>query len=120
MIVIDLNVLVHAHNASSPFHHRGLSCIEQVRSEGETIAIPWSTFTGFLRLATTAHVTRRPLNNSQVYGLIHAWLAHPQVIVPEPGRRFWHILQQIGSDGQVRGFITRAATLLTNQAGRDE
>lgn len=98
-----MNVLVYAHNASSPFHLRGRNWLEQVLGEGETVGIPWNTFTGFLRLATTAHLTQRPLNHSQAYGLIHAWLAHPQIIVPEPGRRFWHILQQIGSDGQVRG-----------------
>lgn len=103
MIVIDVNVLLYAHNSSSPYHERSRSWLEQVLGEGETLGIPWHTFIGFLRLTTTAQISQRPLNHAQAYSLIQAWVSNPQVTIPEPGRRFWRVLQQIGSDGQTRG-----------------
>jgi uncharacterized protein len=62
-------------------------------------------------LATTAQLTQRPLNQAQVYELIQAWLEHPQVAFPEPGRRFWKVLQRIGDDGQTRGRVWSDAYL---------
>lgn len=111
MILIDVNVLMNAHNASSPFHERSREWLEVALAEGETIAISWHTFTGFLRLATTAKVTKHPLSPEQAFGVINAWLTHPQVTVPEPGRRFWPILQQICADAQVRGGVWSDAYL---------
>jgi len=70
MILINVNVLVYAHNASSPHHQRSRSWLDQVLHDGETVAIPWNTFTGFLRLVTTAQLAQQPLNHEQVYGLI--------------------------------------------------
>ncbi len=43
------------------------------------------------------------LSLAEAAEIIDSWIENPQVVVPEPGGRFWRILQGVGQDSQTRG-----------------
>jgi predicted nucleic acid-binding protein len=73
IILLDVNLLVYAKDTVSRLHR------------------------------PAARSMHEPLSQTEAYESVGAWLDNPQVVVLEPGSRFWPILQEVGSAGQTRG-----------------
>ncbi len=77
--------------------------MNSVLSEGELLGIPWHCFMAFLRICTVPRGSVVALSLAEAAEIIDEWIEHPQVVIPEPGRRFWRILQDVAQDSQTRG-----------------
>ena len=103
MILLDVNVLLYSHNRDVAENGRCTEWLQSALREGELLGIPWHCFMAFLRISTVPRGLLRPLSSVEASRVIHRWIEHPQVVIPEPGRRFWRVLQEVGTDSQTRG-----------------
>jgi uncharacterized protein len=103
MIIVDVNLLLYAHNTAAPQYRRAADWLEQTVESGETIGIPWHCVMAFLRITTASFGATRPLELTQTTSIIDSWFADPRFLVPRPGVRFWSILKEVGEDSGTRG-----------------
>jgi toxin-antitoxin system PIN domain toxin len=74
---------------------------------------------GFVRLSTQRKVFREPLSASAACNEVRAWLAQPQVIILEPGRRHaslvFDFLESVGTAGNLTTDAHLAALAIEHQ-----
>lgn len=68
-----------------------------------TVLLPWVSLVGFVRITTHPRIHPHPLSPEAALTLVDEWLAHPQVITPEPDprhtTRMRELLEAAGSTG---------------------
>ena len=84
MILPDVNVLVHAHNANSAVHQQARRWWDGCLSGVEGVGLAWATMLGFVRITTNRKVVARPLAVEAVMQRLEDWLALPHVHVATP------------------------------------
>jgi uncharacterized protein len=84
MILPDVNVLVHAHNADSAVHERARIWWDACLAGAEGIGLAWAAMLGFVRVTTNRRVVARPLLVGQVMEHIATWLTLPHVHIAQP------------------------------------
>jgi len=84
MIVPDVNLLLYAYDATSPFHAGAVSWWEACLSGTEPVGLPHVVVFGFLRVSTSARVFALPLTPAEAAGHVRAWLRQPCVQTIEP------------------------------------
>lgn len=111
MILVDANLLVYAYHSGSPFHDQAKSWLEEVLSGLEPVGFPWSTIHAFLRLTTNPKIVGNPFPIDEAAGIVEEWLQRPQVVVPQPGDRYWPILRRLLEEARVQGPLVTDAHL---------
>ena len=105
MILPDVNVLVHAHNADSALHDRARLWWDACLSGTEGIGLAWAAMLGFVRITTYRRVVARPLPVQQVMEQLQAWLALPHVHIAQPSNthfaRLRAKLERLGTAGNL-------------------
>ena len=105
MILPDVNVLVHAHNADSSVHESARQWWDRALAGTESIGLAWVVMLGFLRITTHRRVLLRPLPVIGVLDRIESWLRLPHVHVPHPSNRHFSglraTLERIGAAGNM-------------------
>ena len=125
MIIPDINLLLYAYDADSPFHAKASEWWQECLSGGEPVGLPPVVLFGFLRISTNARVFKNPMTPAEAAQHIRSWLVQPGVQVLEP--RSDHLepvlnsLEKLGTagnlvtDAQIAALaIEHAATLHTN------
>ncbi len=84
MILPDVNVLVHAHNADSTVHEAARSWWAACLAGTQGIGLAWVTILGFLRITTNRRAVARPLPVRDVTDQIQTWLDLPHVHIAQP------------------------------------
>jgi toxin-antitoxin system PIN domain toxin len=119
MILPDLNLVIYAHNRKSPFHLAAKDWWESMLSDPRPVALCWAVMLGFIRLSTQRGVFQSPLEVSAACGEVRSWLAQPQVIILEPGRRHASIvldlLERVGAAGNLTTDAHLAALAIEHQ-----
>jgi toxin-antitoxin system PIN domain toxin len=95
MILVDINLLVFAHNPIDPFHSRAKTWWETELRAKTPIALPWSTLIGFLRLTTVPAVMKNPISGKTGCDHVDAWLACDHIQIASPGPRHWQIFAEL-------------------------
>jgi toxin-antitoxin system PIN domain toxin len=105
MILPDVNVLVHAHNADSGVHESARRWWDDCLSGSEGIGLAWAAILGFVRITTNRKVVTRPLPIREVMSRIQTWLELPHVHVAHPSdRHFMRLreeLERLGTAGNL-------------------
>jgi hypothetical protein len=109
MIVPDINLLLYAYDAASPFHARAVSWWQACLRGDEPVGLAHVVMFGFVRVSTSARAFRRPLAASEAAGHVRSWLEQPaaQVLVPGPGHA-GHVLNLLDSLGTAGNLVTDA------------
>ena len=109
MIVPDVNLLLYAYDAASPFHSRATSWWQACLTGTEPVGLAHVVMFGFMRVSTSARVFRSPLAASEAAGHVRAWLAQPvaEVLVPGPGHT-GHVLNLLDTLGTAGNLVTDA------------
>lgn len=94
-MLLDANLLIYAHDESSPFHTRAHTWVEDQLNGARRVAIPWPSVLAFLRLTTNPRVTDRPLTPAQAWGHVQTWFASPVSWTPAPTERHGEILGRL-------------------------
>ena len=105
MILPDVSVLVHAHNADSPVHDRARLWWDACLSGTEDIGLAWAAMLGFVCITTNRRVVARPLPAQHVMEQLQAWLALPHVHIAQPSNthfaRLRAELKRLGTAGNL-------------------
>jgi hypothetical protein len=105
MILPDVNVLVHAHNADSAVHEKARAWWDACLSSAEGVGLAWAAMLGFVRITTNRKVVARPLAVRDVMARLEAWLALPQVHIAQPSdthfARLRAELEHLGTAGNL-------------------
>jgi uncharacterized protein len=105
MILPDVNVLVHAHNADSAVHERARRWWDGCLSGAEGVGLAWATMLGFVRITTNRKIVSRPLAIRDVMQRLQNWLALPHVHVAQPSDlhfpRLREQLERLGTAGNL-------------------
>lgn len=95
MRLVDVNLLLHAVDESSPRHELARPWLEQTLSDRRTVALSWTVLLAFLRLSTHGAVFASPLPADEALDIIDGWLEVPSVVVVQPGRRHAALLREL-------------------------
>ncbi|HEY7580686.1 MAG TPA: TA system VapC family ribonuclease toxin [Acetobacteraceae bacterium] len=105
MILPDVNVLIHAHNADSAVHQTARSWWAGCLAGTEGIGLAWVTMLGFLRITTNRRALARPLPVREVMAQVQAWLDLPHVHIARPSdnhfARLRAELERLGTAGNL-------------------
>lgn len=105
MILPDVNVLVHAHNADSKVHKPAKQWWDGCLAGSEGVGLAWAAILGFVRITTNRKVVARPMDVDDVFARIHDWLALPHFHIAEPSRthfaRLRAELERLGTAGNL-------------------
>jgi toxin-antitoxin system PIN domain toxin len=120
VIVVDLNLLVYAHNEAAPLHDRARRWWEDLMTREQPVSIPWAVAFGFVRLVTHPAVLSDPLPPLAALARVRGWYAQPEVRVIEPGPRHLDIVEELLRATGVGGSLTTdthlAALAIEHQA----
>lgn len=79
MIVPDVNLLIYAHDETSPHHAESRDWWESALSGSEPVGLVWVVVLAFTRLLTHPHLSRNPLSVSEVREMVEQWMGCPCV-----------------------------------------
>lgn len=111
MILVDVNLLLHAYNADFPDHSRARKWWEQTVNTGEEIGLAWVTILGFLRILTNPRAMPKPMPTERAVQTAEEWLSLPNVTLVNPGPRHPEILFRFIRNIGVAGNLTTDAHL---------
>ncbi|MBI4468141.1 MAG: type II toxin-antitoxin system VapC family toxin [Acidobacteria bacterium] len=111
MIVVDVNLLLYAYNASAEQHRRARAWLEETLSGQEPMALSWVVILAFLRLSTNRRIFPNPLSMREADDIVDNWLRRSQVLVLNPSERHWQLLRETMSEGKVSGALITDAHL---------
>ena len=93
MIIVDVNLLVYAHNRAAPLHQRARQWWEGVITRQQPVGLAWAVAFGFVRLVTHPAVLQTPLAPLDAMTRVRGWLDQPEVRIigdrPRPLRDFY-------------------------------
>jgi toxin-antitoxin system PIN domain toxin len=119
VILPDLNLILHAYNREAVLYLPAKRWWESTLSSPRVLGLCWVVMLGFIRLSTHRSVFREPLAVSAACGEVRAWLAQPQVIILEPGRRhasiLFDLLEKLGTAGNLTTDAHLAALAIERQ-----
>jgi len=93
VILPDVNVIVHAHNADSQVHEHARCWWDGCLAGTEGVGLAWVTILGFIRLTTNRRILERPLAVQDVTARIRSWLNLPHYHVVQPSDTHFETLQ---------------------------
>lgn len=111
MKMLDANILLYAYDRGSVHHETCLEWLQSAFNGEEQVALPWQTLLAFVRLSTNPRVVSNPISGEAACAVVSKWLAHPNVIVPNPAEEFWERFCAQVSDAQVKGPLVTDAAL---------
>lgn len=108
---LDVNLLLYASDASSPYFERAKSFIESCMAQNEVFAIGWSTVMSYLRIATHPAVFDHPLSPDEAMANIETLLNLPHVHFLSEDDGFWEVYRATTADVPTRGNLVPDAHL---------
>jgi len=109
--LLDANILLYAYDARSAHHAVCREWLTGVLNDDEPVGLPWQTLLAFVRIATNSRAVQTPIPVSQACAIVDSWLQRPQVVVVEPGDRYWDILREQLAQAKVSGPLVTDASL---------
>ena len=110
MTLLDVNILLYAHNQHSPEGPKIRNWLDNLDDQ-VWIGLPWLTIWGFLRISSNPRVFPNAWDIDHAFSLISSWIARPNVVIVEPGRRHAELLREMVTQYQVRGPLVTDAVL---------
>lgn len=111
MILVDINILIYAHNTGAALHSAARAWVESAFSGSEQVVIPWAVAHAFLRLTTHGPLMSQPFTPAEACSIVDDWYAAPAVQRIEPGPRYWTTLRNLAITHNVRGALFSDAHL---------
>jgi len=109
MILPDINLLIYAYDAGSPFHAAAAAWWTDCLSGEEPVGLAPVVLFGFVRITTLPRVFLRPLTTAEASDLVRSWLDQPvaQILEP-PADHVAQVLRLLGGIGTAGNLVTDA------------
>ena len=111
MFIVDVNVLLYAHDSDAPHHERARGWLEGQITARAPLGLPWATIVAFLRLTTAARIWKIPWTTEQSIEAVAHLLSHRATFVAHTTSLHWQLLGECISAGQARGNLVSDAHL---------
>jgi len=108
---VDVNVLLHATDETSPLTRRAAEFLAGRAAMREMCCLAWTTVMSYLRLATHAAVFAEPLSPQEAMANIETLLRLPQVRLLAEEEGFWDVYRSVTGRLPVRGQLVPDAHL---------
>jgi len=109
---IDVNILLYASDASSPYSDRARSFIESCMAQNEVFFLGWPTVMSYLRIATHPAVFDHPLSPDEAMSNIETLLNLPHVRFLSEEEGFWDVYRATTAEVPTRGNLVPDAHLV--------
>lgn len=120
MILVDVNLLVHAYNRESPRHAAARAWWEHCLNGTTPVGLAWVVMLGFIRLTTSRHILTNPWSAAVACASVREWLERPYVTTVHPGDRhaeiLFGLLTSVGTAGNLTTDAHLAALAIEHQA----
>jgi uncharacterized protein len=120
MIIPDINLLLYAHDSSSPFHGKAAGWWQSCLTGTDPIGLLHVVTFGFVRIATNARAFLNPMTPAEAAGHVRSWLEQAPVQVVEPGpdhiRQVLKLLEGLGTAGNLVSDAQMAALAMDHGA----
>jgi len=103
VIVLDANVLIYAHDETSPHHEPARQWIEDTFSGSDEIGIALVSILAFLRVMTNPGIFGAPVTVADAIEIVTEWLSRPNVGIVQPTGRHFEVLKDVARSGKARG-----------------
>ncbi len=95
MILVDANLLLYAHDRSSPVHEPARRWLTEALVGLEPIGLSWPTLLAFLRIATNAKIFQDPFSIQEAVSIVDDWLSQPNIHVLSAREDHWAVLRDL-------------------------
>lgn len=111
MLLLDVNVLVHAYREDAPRHAPVRAWLEGLVYSDSAFALSDLVLSGFLRVVTHPRIFTPPTPLEQALEFAEALRSQPNCVVLAPGDRHWSIFTRLCREGDARGNLVPDAYL---------
>ena len=111
MLLLDVNVLVHAHRPDTPDHSKYRSWLELTLSADSAYGFSDLVLSGFLRVVTHPRVFREPTPLETALSFVAEVRDRPNAVGIAPGPRHWEIFTRFCQECGARGNLVPDAYL---------
>jgi toxin-antitoxin system PIN domain toxin len=111
VILVDANLLIYAHNQSSPQYGDARAWLEAELAGPGPVGVAWTSLLAFVRISTSPRVFPLPFSLEEASDVVDHLLAQPALTVVQPGPRHWAILRRLLIGSQARGPLAMDAHL---------
>jgi toxin-antitoxin system PIN domain toxin len=111
MVLVDVNVLVHAFREDAPRHAELRAWLEKLVESDSAFAVADLVLSGFLRVVTHPRVFAPPTPMEGALEFVEALRSQPNCIVVSPGERHWSIFTRLCDEADARGNLVPDAYL---------
>jgi toxin-antitoxin system PIN domain toxin len=111
VILLDVNLLVHAFHGGAPDHARYRDWLDDACLSPEPFGICDLVLSGFLRVATHPRIFDPPAPTEEAIAFANAVRAQPNAVVVRPGPRHWGIFTGLCEAVGARGNLVPDAYL---------
>jgi toxin-antitoxin system PIN domain toxin len=105
MILVDVNLLVYAHDESSKLHPQARLWWETQLNGSQLIGLSWVGVLGFIRLLTNRRIFQNPFSPPEILEIVRTWLEQPHVKIIHPSEqhfsRLAQLIEQVGTAGNL-------------------
>ncbi|HXP61784.1 MAG TPA: TA system VapC family ribonuclease toxin [Dongiaceae bacterium] len=120
MIIPDINLLLYAYDAGSPFHTKAADWWQGYLSGTEPVGLLPIVAFGFVRIGTHPRAFQHPMTVGEAAGHVRSWLEQPPVELLDPGtahvERVLRLLEGLGTAGNLVTDAQIAAAALDQDA----
>jgi len=111
VILLDVNVLVHAFREASPEHAAYRAWLEATVAGDEPFGLSELVLSGFVRIATHPRVFDPPAPVGEALAFADALRSQPNAVIVAPGTRHWEIFERLCVTGGAKGNLASDAYL---------
>lgn len=109
MLLLDVNVLVHAHRPDAPDHSKYRIWLESILGADSAYGVSDLVLSGFLRIVTHPRVFREPTPLETALSFVSEVRDRPNAVGIAPGPRHWEIFTRLCQECEVRGNLVPVA-----------
>lgn len=111
MILLDVNVLVHAFHEGAPRHGHYRAWLDETILSPEPFGLSELVLSGFMRVSTHPKVFDPPAPIDQAIAFADALRAQPNAVIVRPGPRHWGIFTDLCASAGAKGNLVPDAYL---------
>ena len=111
MILLDVNVLVHAFREASPDHAGLPGVAHDGHRRGRAVRVVELVLSGFVRIATHPRVFDPPAPVGEALAFVGALRSQPNAVIIAPGTRHWEIFAGLCAAAGAKGNLVADAYL---------
>ena len=103
MILLDVNVLVHACRRDAARHAEYRRWLEQTLTAGESVGIAPESLAATVRITTHRKIWKEPLSLEEAFAFTDAVRDAPAAVPVQPGPGHWDLFSMLARQANARG-----------------